>query len=75
MTKIKATPSDAYLAQRLEIIKLLLPVVTQNTDIEFVQKVLKLGVATYDPVKHWPQYVATRAVQMADAILQANGTR
>ena len=75
MTKIKTAPSDEYIAQRLELIKLLLPVVTQNTDIEFVQKVLKLGVATYDPVKHWPQYVATRAVQMADAILQANGTR
>ena len=67
--------SETRKAQRLELVKALLPTVTGSTDIAFVQEVLKLGPTTYDPVKHWPQYVATRAVQMAEAILKANDLR
>lgn len=68
--------SETYKQKRLELIKILLPVVTGgNTDLTFVQNVLKLGPATYDPIKHWPKYVAVRVVQMADAILKENEAR
>lgn len=77
--KVAPEHTDEYVTyrkhQRLELIKVLLPAVTGSTDIAFVQEVLKLGPTTYDPVKHWPQYVATRAVQMAEAILKANDLR
>lgn len=62
--------SNEYSRDKLDVMKLLLPMAMQFPGEDIIKGVLGLDSdEEYDPIIHWPQYIAVRCGEIAEEVL------